>query len=218
VGLREGAPDVSRRLPPETFYTKSETKISMVRRLATFIEAATSEYIEANRQLEHMAVTDGLTGIFNRKYIQKKISEQIQFYQSSGSEMMRPSLIMLDIDKFKSVNDKYGHLEGDNVIIALAKLLAKLQENGPYGTAVGRWGGEEFMVLLPGNTLKPPYDLAEELRKSFGNICFELAGHQTVSAGITTALMEDTVDSICGRVDEALYSAKNAGRNNCIVL
>ena len=150
-----------------------------------------------------MAVTDGLTRIYNRAEIQRRIKERLK----SGETL---SLIMLDIDNFKHVNDAFGHKEGDAVIIGLADLLrrATAYDNS---SAAGRWGGEEFMVLVP-ESLEHATKCAAACVKYFAEISFPAAGHQTVSVGVTQAKPDDTLDTLLVRVDKALYQSKPAAR------
>ncbi|MEE5992058.1 MAG: diguanylate cyclase [Oscillospiraceae bacterium] len=185
-------------------------KVSLISRLATFIEASTRELEQANEQLAFVAVSDGLTKLFNRAEIQRRIKEQL----ISGKSL---SLVMLDIDNFKHVNDTFGHKEGDNVIVGLSDLLRNgIAKYCPKASA-GRWGGEEFMLLLP-------YDLtlaegaASHILEDFSAIAFPEAGHQTVSIGVTTVIEGENLDTLLVRVDKALYEAKRTGKNRFVVL
>ena len=121
------------------------------------------------------------------------------------------SLVMLDIDNFKHVNDIYGHQEGDAVIIALADIL-RIRRIGPMQSS-GRWGGEEFMVLLRGIEVSSAAYIADLKREIFANTSFSRIRSWTVSHGVTQAREDDTVDSLCTRVDMALYKAKKNGKN-----
>ena len=162
------------------------------------------------------ATTDGLTRLYNRTEIERRIREALAESKRdvSGGGLC---LIMLDIDNFKRVNDTYGHREGDLVIIGLSDVLKKAAEDSPE-ISVGRWGGEEFMMLLKGKSSDRLEELAEEIRKDFMSISFPNAGHQTVSVGITRLQDNETVDSLCSRVDKALYSAKETGKNRVVAL
>lgn len=122
------------------------------------------------------------------------------------------ALIMLDIDNFKRVNDTYGHSEGDTVIKGLSAILSEIDNNNEYYFA-GRWGGEEFMLLIEKESEQKIWDLAEEIRKDFAALDFPKAGKQSVSIGITMLQPDDTIDSICVRSDKALYQAKSNGKN-----
>ena len=133
----------------------------------------------------------------------------------SGSGVL--SLIMLDIDNFKKVNDIYGHGEGDRVIIALSDVLRDALKNEDLAS-IGRWGGEEFMVLLQNRDINTAAALAEKIRASFAAVTYETAGCQTVSIGITQAKEGETFDTLCTRVDQALYTAKANGKNQVVRL
>lgn len=185
-------------------------KVSLITRLATFIEASTNELEKANEQLAFVAISDGLTKLYNRAEIQKRIKERL----ATGKPL---SLIMMDIDNFKHVNDTYGHKEGDNVIIGLSDLLRNdIAERNPKASA-GRWGGEEFMLLLPFD-LEYTKLAAADIVRDFAGLEFPMAGHQTVSVGVTTAIEGESLDSLLVRVDKALYEAKRTGKNRFVVL
>ena len=190
----------------------AEEKIPLIRRFVSFIEASTAELEESNRRLAQSSITDGLTGLYNRSEIERGIKNSLKMHRPDGL-----FLIMLDLDDFKKVNDTYGHREGDHVIIALADVLRSVlrEEESAY---IGRWGGEEFMVLLPGCNADKTMAYAEEVRRQFAAISYETAGCQTVSLGVTQARAEDTADALYLRVDKALYIAKYKGRNRTVKL
>lgn len=190
--------------------TEMSGKISLINRLATFIDTATRELEEANEKLEFMAISDGMTQLYNRKEIQRRIKERLK----SGEPL---SLVMMDIDNFKHVNDKYGHKEGDLVIIKLSdQLRAGVEEHGGKSSA-GRWGGEEFMLMMP-YPLSDAVKAAEEIRKNFEANEFPAAGHRTVSLGVTEAIPGESLDALLVRVDSALYEAKKTGKNKYVIL
>ena len=183
-------------------------KVSMINRLATFIEAATDELAQANRKLEEMATHDGLTGLYNRAEIQRRITEAL-------SDTENPvSLIMLDADDFKAVNDTYGHNVGDDVLKLLSRMLTDCFEG--VCASSGRWGGEEFMILLQGKCAGHAEELAEKLRVTFETADIPVAGRQTISLGTARAVPGETADSLCMRVDHALYEAKGQGKNRVV--
>lgn len=197
----------------------SMSKIPLVSRLATFISATSLELEEMNNRLEiantnlkAAAITDGLTGLFNRAETQRRIEQSLANMKNENF-----SLIMLDIDHFKQVNDTYGHQEGDAVIIALANILHNQQMRSSSKYSAGRWGGEEFMLVLPGADITAASLIAELIRQCFENTTFPAMRSQTISVGVTQATAEDTVDSLCTRVDSALYHAKKTGRNKVVV-
>jgi len=184
---------------------------SMINRLANFIQAATEELEEANKQLSDMAITDGLTKLYNRKEIQRRI------YESTENAGDKPvSLIMMDIDDFKHVNDTYGHAEGDNVLIGLSDMIRNVIKHNAPECFAGRWGGEEFMILLPGYDMDSSSRIAEIMRNSFSHLKFEKAGSCTMSLGVVTVKENENPDTSCMRVDNALYKAKSSGKN-CVV-
>ena len=170
-------------------------QVSLISRLANFIDISTAELEEANRKLEAMAVTDGLTGIYNRMKIQQDIIDSVLEYKTDTS------LIMIDIDDFKKVNDTYGHDEGDDVLRGLAKLMTDTAAELGVTASIGRWGGEEFMVCITGEQLE-----------------FDKAGRQTITAGVTRFTEQDDSETLCIRADKALYIGKREGKNRVVVL
>ena len=191
---------------------ESEERIPLIRRFVAFIEATTKELEESNRKLAQASITDGLTGLYNRTEIERGIKSSLKISKPGAL-----SLIMLDIDNFKNVNDIYGHREGDLVIIALADVLRRVLSDVD-SAYIGRWGGEEFMILLQNETLDKATELAEKIRTEFASVSYEAAGSQTVSIGVTLAKPNETSDTLCSRVDKALYTAKDNGKNQVVVL
>ena len=155
-------------------------------------------------------MTDGLTGLYNRSEIEGQIRRALS---EDGSSL---SLLMLDLDDFKKVNDVHGHQEGDQVIIALADAMRKV--TGDTDASLGRWGGEEFMILLPHSAMGDATALAEKLRETFAGISFPVSGGQTVSIGAAQAKAGEAADALFSRVDKALYTAKANGKNRVVVL
>lgn len=160
-----------------------------------------------NIALENLATTDKLTNIYNRRKIEEILQEEI--YRSERFEHTFV-LILLDIDYFKDVNDTYGHQIGDVVLIELAKILKGELRKTDF---VGRFGGEEFLLICPESNIKEIYTLIEGLRIKIANTDFEVAGKKTASFGMTQYKKNDTVDFMIKRTDDALYKAKNNGRN-----
>ena len=208
-----------------------EGQISLVNRLASFIDKATEELEAANLQLSVMAITDGMTHLFNRMETQKRISNEVMTGATSGDDSKFPSLIMIDIDNFKAVNDCCGHSEGDRVIKSLAAMIRSVLNKrisvpgaadtatgfSDTGPCAGRWGGEEFMILLPHTSIVQAHDIAEAMRSEFNCLEFPQAGYQTISLGVARAVRGENVDMLCGRVDKALYEAKKTGKNKVVV-
>lgn len=217
AAMREGDKDTEYK--KNVVQAKSLDKIPLASRLANFISATSLELEEMNRQLADMneqlrqtSITDGLTGLYNRKEIQSRIGAGLNYMREG-----KFSLIMLDIDNFKQVNDTYGHQEGDNVIIGLAKILQNDQVLGAQTFSAGRWGGEEFMLLLPDCDIHHAEEIAERIRQCFADTSFQQANSLTVSIGVSQAREDDTLDTLCVRVDEALYDAKQTGKNKVVV-
>lgn len=217
AAMREGEKDESALLK-EAVKERRLSKVPLISRLATFISATSLELEEINKRLEtananlrKAAITDGMTGLFNRKEIQRQITEAL-----ASPDRKKVSLLMLDIDNFKRINDTYGHQEGDMVIRALANLLQNEQSISGADFSAGRWGGEEFMMLLNNTELSTAVYIAELFRRCFANTTYPQARPQTVSIGVTQARSDDTVDSLCVRVDTALYKAKQTGKNKVV--
>lgn len=212
AAMREGEKKASLAVPQaQDNYTMS--RVPLVSRLATFISVTSQELENTNKQLalvndklKMAAIIDGLTGLYNRKEIQGQIEKAL-----ADVKREQFSLVMLDIDNFKQVNDTYGHQEGDSVIVALADILRN-RRTGLMQSS-GRWGGEEFMVLLRGTDSSSAAYIADLMRECFANTSFPGIRPQTVSLGVTQAREDDTVDSLCTRVDMALYRAKQNGKN-----
>lgn len=160
-----------------------------------------------NKRLEQLSVTDKLTGLFNRQKLDVKL--EMEFLRARRSDAPL-SVIILDLDHFKNVNDTWGHQVGDQVLICTAQLLtARLRQTD----CAGRWGGEEFMVICPDTDLEGARALAETLRQAIEAQTFPTAGHRTASFGVACCTVGDQVKTLVSRADEALYKAKHLGRN-----
>ena len=214
AAMREGDIDEDREVYHMLSEEEKSGKINMIKRLTTFINAATAEMEEANRKLEIAAISDAMTKLFNRGEIQRRISACVRDNADNDEKM---SLIMMDLDDFKKVNDTYGHKEGDNVLIGLANVLRDTLKQCEVEGDIGRWGGEEFMILLPQIAVDKASEIAENLLKNFSEKEFPLAGHQTISLGVTEYINGEKSDSLTMRVDAALYDAKAGGKNRVVV-
>lgn len=196
--LRKNTMQIEHTLPAET--------------VEAHIEARTADLVRDNQMLKEMATTDPLTGVFNRRHFFELAEQELKKSQRYGSPL---SAIMIDLDHFKSVNDTYGHQAGDQVLQAAARLI---QENIREIDILGRYGGEEFAVLLPNTPMPDAKDMAER-------ICRKIEAHPvqvdettipvTASLGAVGASNTDnlTITALLDKADQALYEAKHSGRN-----
>ena len=190
--------------------SKSATAITTATldRLAQFaelVEVAIGN-AEARSSLESLASTDPLSGLPNRRVLEERLAAEIDWAQSRGTTL---SAVVLDIDNFKQINDNLGHLSGDAVIVQVA---ARLREVARQGEIIARFGGEEFVWLLPGSSGADALEAAERARKAIASAPFGEAGTVTVSAGVCE-LHETGPNTLLACADHALYAAKHAGRN-----
>lgn len=161
---------------------------------------------DANSHMHNLAERDALTQQYNRWGGQRLLDE----FMRSGTA---GSIIMLDIDHFKQINDTHGHLTGDKVLQQFAaRVSSALRSDGK----LIRWGGEEFLVLIRAITEGDAFRVAERLRTAINNDEFPLVGKLTVSGGVTSRTSEDTLESLISRADKSLYEAKLNGRNQII--
>lgn len=162
----------------------------------------------ANAQIITLMNTDVLTGLANRRFFADVLDRSMSFASRHEQPL---SIIMADLDHFKSVNDTYGHEAGDRVLIAFGQVLSRGIRKEDLAA---RFGGEEFILMLPGITSEDAMILAERLRKSLENLAFPaLKTRVTASFGIAQYRPDDTFETLVNRSDEALYAAKAAGRN-----
>ena len=167
---------------------------------------------ETTRRLEEMSRIDPLTGIANRRHLFEQLGAELHRNRRLGGTV---SLAMLDLDRFKEVNDEYGHLCGDCVLIRTAEILEKNLR--PYDV-IGRYGGEEFCVILPRTTIEEAAEVMDRIRKivdEYGFTNGDAVLHRTVSIGIASVGRIDRcgTDELIRMADEALYAAKRSGRN-----
>ncbi|HZE09363.1 MAG TPA: diguanylate cyclase [Gemmatimonadaceae bacterium] len=181
----------------------------------TRLEQSEKELKEANDQLRKISVTDALTGIENRRSLEKGLSEMWNHSMRLHEAL---SVVMCDIDKFKSVNDNYGHQAGDAVLREVAQLL---KDEAREIDRVGRYGGEEFLLLLPGTVLDAAVTFAERLREKVEAHTFSYEGgvlRRTISFGVAAEPHPRVKDqeALLRAADEALYVAKETGRNRVV--
>lgn len=154
-----------------------------------------------------MSVTDELTKINNRREFGRLLKEELERAKTTGSTF---SIILADLDLFKMINDTYGHLMGDKVLKEVSFILSSQLRSSD---SLARWGGEEFVILLPNTHLKETILIAERLRKAVNIKIEPITKPISISFGVTQYVEEDTTDSVLSRVDKALYKAKTRGRN-----
>lgn len=160
----------------------------------------------ATKELEFLTYNDPLTGLGNRLKLNEDLSRQLKSAKETGSFF---SLIIFDIDDFKPINDTYGHIVGDKTIIELGYILKKVEND----SIVIRWGGEEFVVILPNKTADQAAVFAEKLRVKINKHTFNNNIRLSCSFGVTQSKPNDSMESIIVRADDLLYTAKNMGKN-----
>ena len=166
----------------------------------------------AEEQVERLATTDELTGIANRREFTRILNSELDRARRYGAPL---SLIMYDLDHFKRVNDSFGHDVGDQVLQEVARLV---NENIRSVDTAGRWGGEEFMVLMPQTVAASARTAAEKLRQAIAQHRFAEVGTVTASFGVALFTPRDDRDSLLKKADQALYQAKARGRNRVEIL
>lgn len=169
-----------------------------------------SRDITAKKEIEKLSITDQLTGVYNRRKFDNSLEEEVQRARRYSEEL---ALIMIDMDHFKDVNDTYGHQVGDDVLIVTAKLISEHVRNVDI---VGRYGGEEFVVICPNIGLEQAEVVAEKLRAEIQKHEFDAVGTKTISLGVAEFTEGDTPDDLVKKADTALYKAKEEGRNRVV--
>jgi diguanylate cyclase (GGDEF)-like protein len=184
--------------------TKANKKILLT---LDALHAAQADLKDQTRLFKQQSITDTLTGLYNRLKLDEDLAYSIKRIKRVKSEF---AVILLDIDNFKQINDSYGHLIGDLVLKAFSILLKQSIRDSDI---IGRWGGEEFLIICPDSGIGGCHKLAEKLRKRIEKCNFPEVGRITASFGITACKQDEKVDSLIDRADKALYLAKQGGRN-----
>lgn len=212
VCFREGeAPLVNTAKKHHTPVVLGEA-LSTVQRLATFITETTKELAETQKQLSFAASHDSFTGLLNRGSIEKMLC---RCHEDASARQLAFSALMIDLDTFKHINDTFGHNKGDEVIREVARIMKRMIRPTDFA---GRWGGDEFVIILPGTTLANARIVASRLQQAFQTIQLPDHSFLTASIGCTTASPDETEQTFYKRMDDALYLAKEGGRNRIILL
>jgi diguanylate cyclase (GGDEF)-like protein/PAS domain S-box-containing protein len=190
----------------EHLYQATSEANKQLERLHEEYEIKQQELIRINHELEVKASTDPLTGLRNRRYFQESLQKLIAEYQETRQPL---SLLIIDIDHFKHINDTYGHPVGDLVLSSLARLLQRLLRERDV---VARFGGEEFVALLPGVEQEEAIVIADNICRTVAKTPMD--NYQiTISIGISTVTDTDTEQTLLHQADLALYQSKAGGRN-----
>jgi diguanylate cyclase (GGDEF)-like protein/PAS domain S-box-containing protein len=167
--------------------------------------------ITTKKEIEKIASTDKLTGIYNRRMLDEILQIEIEVAQRHERDL---SLIIIDIDYFKNINDNYGHLIGDETLKRMSTIIS---ENIRASDIFGRYGGEEFLIICTQTNKDNAYILAEKIRSIIEKYNFNKIGTKTISLGISSFEKNDTIETLFKKADKALYSAKESGRNKTII-
>lgn len=190
---------------------EANSEIPFLERILAFLESTSEELDTMNRELGKIAFTDQLTKVYNRWELERKVDEYLELNRQGKSY----GLLFFDIDHFKNINDTYGHDMGDKALLAVVDII---KANIKEGHAFGRWGGEEFIYLYPTDSEEKLMEFAESIRKTVDDTCFVTIQHLTISIGATMAKESDSMEDFIKRADNAVYKAKENGRNRVVVL
>jgi two-component system cell cycle response regulator len=164
----------------------------------------------ANREIFDLSVKDPLTGIYNRKKFDEEMDKWIGFSEGYGNSF---SLILFDIDDFKGINDNYGHIVGDSVI---KNIVATTTKSIRDTDVFARWGGDEFVLLLPNTDIQQAEEIAERMRKYIRNNLYDSVENITCSFGVATYEKNDTTQSLLRKADDLLLKAKTNGKDRVV--
>lgn len=182
--------------------------ISEITRLNELLQAEQAALAKANEQLSHAASHDALTGLWNRYRTEGELDREVAKSRRHGLPF---SVLLLDVDRFKTINDSWGHAAGDRVLQEIARSVTKVLRQGDH---LGRWGGEEFVIVANGADRQDGVVLAERIRQTISEVTVGgIDAAITVSIGVATWRPEDKRKTIVQRADRAMYTAKHGGRN-----
>jgi diguanylate cyclase (GGDEF)-like protein len=194
--------------------SKVRERTAELQELNERLQFEVEERKRAEQALLLAAMTDSLTGLPNRRAMEKQLSFHVARVKRGGKPF---SVLLCDVDRFKLVNDNYGHEAGDQLLRAFAEIL---QASVRTGDMVSRWGGEEFLILLAETDAEGGQAAAENLRLSFAQRTLKVNGAEisrTISIGVTACIDCQDEDEVVREADEALYEAKRLGRNRVVV-
>ena len=214
IGMREGDAPAGELPPARIDDTVLQGQASVLRRLTRLVSTTMEELQDTYAKLTYMAEHDALTGIYNRGKIESLINDALDQTAHDGLPV---SLIMADIDHFKQINDTCGHDTGDAVLRRVAEILQEAADQRE-GAKVGRWGGEEFFVLLPGCVEDEAMAVARRIQLRVSANSLPDIRRLTISQGVITVRGESDRKDVYIRVDDALYSAKVGGRNRVVTV
>lgn len=204
---------VAARLNRQRLLAQLNATLIEERNIKQQLHQRSEELANRNRELNELAVRDGLTRAFRRGHIEAELRRLIKGLHRRHDNFC---VLMMDIDFFKRINDQYGHAVGDEVLRRLAAVSqTQLRETDLFG----RWGGEEFIVLMPQTTLDEAIMAAQRLRQAIAAMVFDVEGTTfqiTISIGAAQLEPMESADAVVARSDEALYAAKHAGRD-CVI-
>lgn len=161
---------------------------------------------EQNKILLELIETDSLTDVYNRKALYEKLEAEIKYSNENKTNL---TILMIDVDDFKSINDTHGHLVGDNI---LKKIATVIKDSIRDTDIVGRFGGEEFLVLLPNTTQEKCHTIAERIRENIEKLKLPSQNSVTISGGVKE-YNHETIDSVIDKADKMMYEAKKHGKN-----
>jgi len=195
------------------FYSMRKNWLMTEKDLKKELDIRTADLQEVNEKLKHLATVDALTNIYNRRYFYDVSKQYLEIAKRNEQEIC---VISFDLDKFKDINDTYGHQFGDTVLIEFTNIVNSFMRKSDL---FGRIGGEEFSVVLQNTSIENSFIVAEKIRKKVQNFAIQNDDkkvHFTVSIGIVSLSTEDTIDELLEKADEALYKAKENGRNRIV--
>jgi len=199
---------VTKPFKPKELFARIKTQLHL--------RAVIQELKESRERLKRLSELDPMTNLCNRRYFTQVAKNVLALAKRDQQDL---SLIMLDIDKFKRINDTYGHQVGDDVLVAFASILLKRIRKSDYAC---RFGGEEFVVMLPETPLEGAMEIAEKIRQSIEELTLTTDKNEkvmiTVSLGVSSVdiIHDSSIEAAIHRADDALYSAKKAGRNQVV--